>query len=221
MSIYQKREKERRYLADGLEAMGASLNPEQINQLLDYLDLFEKWNRSYNLSAVRDRRSMLSLHLLDSLSLLPHLEGQSFADVGTGGGLPGIPLAIAFPEKHFTLIDSAGKKMRFLHQVKSELALTNVGTFHGRAEDFQGSTFDGVISRAFASLKDMVHFSAGLLSPGGRFWAMKGQKPEEELREIEKDFIVDKLTSLHVPDLDAHRCLVVFHPKEPAHRAAE
>jgi 16S rRNA (guanine527-N7)-methyltransferase len=141
------------------------------------------------------------------------LVGESFIDVGTGGGLPGIPLAIRFPQKHFTLLDSAGKKTRFLFQVKQELGLDNVSVENRRVEQFTPNPkFDGVISRAFASLPDMVESCAHLLNEGGRFWAMKGQIPVDELREIEASYILEHCHSLQVPGVEAQRCLLVMKP---------
>lgn len=204
---------ERQLLVSGAQQLGLDLKTHQIDQLLAYLSLFEKWNQAFNLSAIREPAAMVKLHLLDSLSIAPVLVGESFIDVGTGGGLPGIPLAIRFPQKHFTLLDSAGKKTRFLFQVKQELGLDNVSVENRRVEQFTPNPkFDGVISRAFASLPDMVESCAHLLNEGGRFWAMKGQIPVDELREIEASYILEHCHSLQVPGVEAQRCLLVMKP---------
>lgn len=199
-------------LQQGLQALGLSLTPAQQQQLLAYLALFQQWNQAYNLSAIRQPQDMLHLHLLDSLSIAPHLQGQRFIDVGTGGGLPGIPLAICFPQRHFTLLDSAGKKMRFLFQVKQQLQLDNVALHNGRVEAFTANPlYDGVISRAFASLQDMVHHCAHLLQPQGLFYAMKGQWPQPELNALAPPFALAGHHRLQVPGVDAERCLILLH----------
>lgn len=205
---------EHNQLAAGLSCLNLALSAKQVQLLEAYLALFAKWNQAINLSAIRRTDEMIKLHLLDSLCVSPHLLGHTWLDVGTGGGLPGIPLAIAKPDCHFTLLDSAGKKTRFLHQVVHELALPNVSVVHARAESHKlNPGVDGVISRAFASLADMVQSTAHLLGESGRFYAMKGQHPEAELREIEKDYIVSDVIPLQVPGAKVERCLVVFHPK--------
>lgn len=204
---------ERQLLTIGAQQLGLDLKLQQIDQLLAYLQLFDKWNHAFNLSAIREPAAMVKLHLLDSLSIASVLQGESFIDVGTGGGLPGIPLAIRFPQKTFTLLDSAGKKTRFLFQVKQELGLDNVTVENRRVEQFQPlQRFDGVISRAFASLPDMVESCGHLLNPGGRFWAMKGQVPVEELKEIEANYLLEHCHSLQVPGVEAQRCLLVLKP---------
>lgn len=177
----------REELISGINRLQIDLNEQQILQLLDYHRLLVKWNRAYNLTAVRDPEQMVSRHLLDSLSILQFLEGQRFIDVGTGGGLPGIVLAIAAPCHTFDLLDSAGKKTRFLFQVKTELGLDNVAVHHSRVEQYQpDETYDGVISRAFASLQDMVQYCRHLLNEQGIFYAMKGRFPSEEVDQLKK-----------------------------------
>ena len=196
-------------LARGLKLIGLSVPVDRQQLLVDYLCLFEKWNKAYNLSAIRDREQMVSRHLLDSLVVAPHLRGERFIDVGTGGGLPGIPLSILWPEKPFTLLDANGKKTRFLFQVKTELQLANVQVENRRVESFQpAQKFDGVISRAFASLADMVHGCDHLLAPAGRFWAMKGVYPEDELSALEKHYNVEACHRLEVPGSDGERHLL-------------
>jgi len=205
---------EQQLLVSGAQQLGLDLKLQQIEQLVAYLRLFDKWNHAFNLSAIREPAAMVKLHLLDSLSVASVLQGERFIDVGTGGGLPGIPLAIKFPRKSFTLLDSAGKKTRFLFQVKQELGLDNVTVENRRVEQFHPpQKFDGVISRAFASLPDMVTSCGHLRTPEGRFWAMKGQVPVEELREIEPDFTLEHCHSLQVPGVEAQRCLLVIKPR--------
>lgn len=201
-------------LSAGLEQLQVIVTAAQLAQLIDYLALFEKWNRAYNLSAIRDPADMVRLHLLDSLAVVPHLTGERFIDVGTGGGLPGIPLAIVFPQKQFTLLDSAGKKTRFLFQVKQQLGLTNVAIENCRVEGHQPNTlYDGVISRAFASLEDMTRSCAHLLTDNGRFWAMKGVVPEQELADIASTYSMEYCHNLEVPGVDAQRCLLVLQAR--------
>lgn len=204
---------EHHLLASGVQQLGLNLELQQVDRLMTYLHLFEKWNQAFNLSAIREPAAMVKLHLLDSLSIAPLLEGEHFIDVGTGGGLPGIPLAIQFPQRSFTLLDSAGKKTRFLFQVKQELGLDNVTVENRRVEQYHPARgFDGVISRAFASLQDMVKSCAHLLNPSGRFWAMKGQVPLAELQEIEQYCTIEHCHDLQVPGVDAQRCLLVIRP---------
>lgn len=160
-----------RLLADA----GISLTDHQKNQLIAYVDMLHKWNKAYNLTSVRDPNEMLVRHILDSIVVAPYLKGERFIDVGTGPGLPGIPLSIVRPEAHFTLLDSLGKRVRFLRQVQHELALTNITPVQSRVEEFPSEPpFDGVISRAFASLTDMVSWCHHLPGLDGRFYALKG-----------------------------------------------
>jgi 16S rRNA (guanine527-N7)-methyltransferase len=204
---------EHHLLVSGAQQLGLNLEPRQIEQLMAYLRLFEKWNHTFNLSAIREPEAMVKLHLLDSLSIAPLLRGEHFIDVGTGGGLPGIPLAIQFPQRSFTLLDSAGKKTRFLFQVKQDLGLDNVAVENKRVEQYRPSPrFDGVISRAFASLQDMVKSCSHLLNETGRFWAMKGQVPVAELKEIQKHCTIEHCHNLQVPGVEAQRCLLVIRP---------
>lgn len=198
-------------LVEGALQMGMTLSAQQADDLLAYLLLFEKWNKAYNLSAVRDIEQMLPRHLLDSLSVVPYIDAENYIDVGTGGGLPGIPLAIMFPEKRFTLLDSNGKKSRFQFQAITELKLSNVTVHNGRVEEFQpDELFDGVISRAFASLKDMTDGCHHLLKANGRFLAMKGIYPEDELSDLGKHYKVSASYPLEVPDEDGERHLLII-----------
>lgn len=195
----------------GVNVMGITINDRQISQLSDYLALFEKWNKAYNLSAIREISEMVSRHILDSLSVVPYITVEKIIDVGTGGGLPGIPLAIIFPEKKFTLLDSNGKKTRFLFQVKTQLQLDNVTIENTRVEKYHPEQkFDAVISRAFSSLKDMTDNCHHLLSEYGLFYAMKGVYPEHELREVEKHYKVSASHPLQVPGEEGQRHLLVL-----------
>lgn len=199
----------RRILETGIRELGLSLETPQVEQLLDYLALLQQWNRAYNLTAVTDPAEMVGLHLLDSLAVLPHLSGGAFIDVGTGAGLPGIPLAIASPDRQFTLLDSNGKRVRFLFQVRVALGLGNVTEIQSRAEEFEPERrFDGVISRAFTSLLQMVEKTRHLLAAEGKFYAMKGRYPEKELRELAKDYTVSACHHLEVPGIGGERHLV-------------
>ncbi len=200
-------------LRNDAKTIGVTLNDTQVTQLLNYIQLFNKWNKTYNLSAIRDIESQVDRHLLDSLSVVPYIEADTIIDVGTGGGLPGIPLAIVFPEKQFTLLDSAGKKMRFLFHVKTELKLNNVEIENRRVETFEPDRpFDAVISRAFASLKDMTDGCRHLLADDGVFYAMKGLYPTDELSALEKNYKVSDSYPLHIPREDGERHLLVLTP---------
>ena len=201
-------------LLRGAKAIDVNLSEQQIELLLGYLALFAKWNKTYNLSAVRDSKQMVVRHLLDSLTVVPYVQSytkQHVIDVGTGGGLPGIVLAIMFPEKQFTLLDSNGKKTRFLFQVKTQLKLDNVQVENCRVESHQpGQPYSAVISRAFASLKDMVDGCHHLLAEDGLFLAMKGLYPTDELSALEKRYKVSDSHQLHVPGDDGERHLLVL-----------
>lgn len=196
----------RTILESGLTALNLPYTAEQIDQLLAFIKLIAKWNKAYNLTAVRNNEDMARLHILDSLAILPHIEGKRVIDIGTGAGLPGIPLAICLPEVEFVLLDSNAKKTRFVQQVILELKLKNVSVLHSRAEDYQPEQgFDIVTTRAFSSLPDMMTVTAHLLSSNGVLLAMKGQIPETELAEINAE---TTLIPIHVPEVEAERCLV-------------
>ena len=194
-----------------LNEAGISLSDHQKNQLVAYVDMLHKWNKAYNLTSVRDPNEMLVRHILDSIVVAPALKGERFIDVGTGPGLPGIPLSIVRPDAHFTLLDSLGKRVRFLRQVQHELALTNITPVQSRVEDFPAEPpFDGVISRAFASLTDMVTWCHHLPGDTGRFYALKGQLPEDEIAQLPAPFSVESVVPLNVPQLEGERHLVII-----------
>ncbi len=198
-------------LRDGLAEMNLELDDRRQQQLLAFLALLNKWNRAYNLTAVRDERAMVSRQLLDSLSILPWVSTDHLLDVGAGGGLPGIPLAIALPEKRFTLLDSNGKKTRFLNQCVLELGLDNVDVIHGRAEACQPERpFTQISSRAFTALPNLVDWCGGLLADGGEFLAMKGQFPDDEVAALPAGWQVKSRLSLDVPGADGERHLLVL-----------
>lgn len=201
-------------LASHLSALLAKTNlnvtAEQQQKLLDYVNLLDKWNKAYNLTSVRDPEEMLVRHILDSLMVSPYIKGKKLIDVGTGPGLPGIPLAIIRPDDHFTLLDSLGKRVRFLKQVQFELGLKNIEPVQSRVENFQTEKFDCVISRAFASLQDMLNWCEHLCHENGAFYALKGVYPAEEITEIEKNFTVSEVISIDVPELEAQRHLIVI-----------
>jgi len=197
-------------LRDGLAAMGLSLDEDRREKLLAFLGLLNKWNRAYNLTAVRDEREMVSRQLLDSLSILPWVTTDHLLDVGAGGGLPGIPLAIALPEKRFVLLDSNGKKTRFLYQCVLELGLGNVEVIHGRAEDCSpAKPFGQISSRAFTALENLVSWCGDLLANEGEFLAMKGQFPDDEVAALPVGWQVKSSHSLDVPGADGERHLLV------------
>ena len=205
------RESLQRLLESGIQELDIPLNDEVIEKILRYREMLEKWNRAYNLTAVRDPEEQVVKHLLDSLAVLPLIRGERFVDVGAGAGLPGIPLAIARPDLHFTQIDSAGKKARFMVQAARELGLGNVEVHHCRVEAYEPETlFDGVLSRAFASLADMIEVAGHLCAEDGRLFAMKGQRPGEELAALPEGWKLERIDSITVPGLDAERCLVVL-----------
>lgn len=199
-------------LNDLLKKAKIDLAEKQKEQLIAYVALLNKWNKAYNLTSVRDPEQMLIRHILDSIVVDPYLTGQKFIDVGTGSGLPGIPLAIVRPDSEFTLLDSLGKRVRFLKQVQHELALDNINPIQSRVEEFNdGVGFDGVISRAFASLQDMVNWCKHLIkSENGRFYALKGIYPEDEIMYLPDIFKIESINKLSVPELEGERHLVII-----------
>jgi len=205
-------------LAAGIAALGLALPEGAEAKLLDYLALLDKWNRVYNLTAVRDAERMVSHHVLDSLAAVPYFQGGTpdlirVLDVGSGGGLPGIPLAIARPELQVTLIDSIAKKTAFMLQAKAELGLANLNVVTSRVEDFRPpAAFDIITSRAFSDLKEFVTLTRHLLKPGGHWLAMKGLMPHEEIASLPDWVKVSANHVLVVPGLEASRHLIVLEP---------
>jgi 16S rRNA (guanine527-N7)-methyltransferase len=200
-------------LAAGGQALGVALSQTQRARLLAYLDLLAKWNRHFNLTAVRDSREMLVRHLLDSLALAPQLEGVRLLDIGSGAGLPGIPLAIACPERAFTLLDASLKKTRFLTQARIELGLDNLSVVQARIEDYRpGHPFDCIVARAFAPLGAWCSVAARLLAPGGLLLAMKGAQVQSELAALPAGLRIEAVRALHVPGLSAGRHVVCLRP---------
>lgn len=191
-------------------ALDVALAAAQVATLERYLDLLEKWNRVYNLTAIRERSRMVTHHLLDSLAVLPHVHGPRVLDVGSGAGLPGIPIAIAGPALHVTLLESNHKKSAFLTQAVAELQLANVQVVTERIESWQTETrFDTIVSRAFAELGEFASLAGRLLAPQGVLAAMKGVHPFEEIERLPKAFRVQEVVRLRVPGLDAERHLVL------------
>ena len=199
----------RQRLGAGLAALQLELPPTTVERLLDYVDLLVRWNATYNLSAVRDPAEMVTRHLLDSLSVLPHVTGANLVDLGSGAGLPGIPLAIAAPARAVTLVDSNGKKTRFLRAAVRELGLDNVRVAESRVERAEGR-FDCITARAFASLADMLGWGGHLLAADGTWLALKGRHPHDELDGVPPAFDVERVVALRVPGLDAERHVVVI-----------
>lgn len=196
-------------LIDGLQRMALKLSDQMIDQLMTYLNLVEKWNRVYNLTAIRERDEMIKLHFLDSLSILNHVHVKNILDVGSGAGFPGIVLAITKPELKVTVMDSVNKKTTFMQQVKSELALTNLDVVNNRVEDYQPITlFEAVTSRAFSNLKNMMSLTQHTLQKEGMWLAMKSKDVKEELEEFEKNQYT--LIPLEVPFINAERYLVIL-----------
>ncbi|MDH3588163.1 MAG: 16S rRNA (guanine(527)-N(7))-methyltransferase RsmG [Gammaproteobacteria bacterium] len=198
-------------LLDGAKQLGIILPGNRAGQMIDYLELLGQWNRAYNLTAVTDPGQQISYHLLDSLSALSRLHGTRIVDIGTGAGLPGIPLAIADPDRKFTLVDATAKKTRFLGHVTRTLGLGNVEIVTTRVEDYRPPTrFDTVVARALAALPELATLSEGLLAPGGILLAMKGREPVDEMRELTEAWRIRELQRVDVPGLKAQRHLVVI-----------
>jgi 16S rRNA (guanine527-N7)-methyltransferase len=203
-------------LADGIKELKLDLNEKQHEQLLDYLALLFKWNSVYNLTSVRDPMQMVTHHLLDSLAAVPAFaDAVNVLDVGAGGGLPGIVLAIARPAMKVSLIDTVHKKTAFLTQVKAELGLANVTVYTARVEQLQApQKFDVITSRAFADLSDFVNWSGHQLAEGGQFIALKGVAPPEEQERLPKEWKATESRPLQVPGLEAERHLVFIERSE-------
>ena len=192
-------------LQRGIDQLGLNSENNEVLLLLDFIKLIEKWNKSYNLTSVRNKEDMARLHILDSLAIIPHLQGNRIADIGTGAGLPGIPLAIFLPDKEFTLVDSNSKKTRFVQQAVLELKLKNVKVVHQRVENLTGDLFSSVIMRAFSSIQDIMSLSKHLIAPQGILLAMKGRVPNEELNDITEPYTI---IPLNVPNVEGERCLI-------------
>jgi 16S rRNA (guanine527-N7)-methyltransferase len=196
-------------LLDGARALALDLDEAQLARLVAHLDLLDDWNSRMNLTAIRDRPSQLTKHLLDSLTVLPYLQGERIADVGSGAGFPGIPLAIVEPRRHFTLIESTGKKCRFLEHVRDALELKNVEVVQSRAESYKPEVrFDTVLARAVGPVADLVKVAGPLVVAGGRLLAMKGRYPEAELTAKLNGWKVASVHPLTVPGLGEERHLV-------------
>jgi 16S rRNA (guanine527-N7)-methyltransferase len=201
----------------GLQSLGLSLSGAQVAKLGAYVALLVKWNRTYNLTAIRDPSRIITHHLLDALAVLPHLPQQRqlrLLDVGAGGGVPGIPLAIVRPEWTVVMVDASHKKATFLTQAAIELALPNVKAVASRIEDLApDAPFDAIIARAFADLRTFAQSSLACLAPGGRLYAMKGVLPHEEIATLPANIEVVAMPALFVPGLDAERHLIVMQPR--------
>lgn len=196
-------------LAEGLRELGLELSDKQQGQLVDYVGLLFKWNSVYNLTSVRDPQQMMTLHILDSLAAVAAFAGaRRVLDVGAGGGLPGIVLAIARPDVQVAMVDTVHKKTAFLTQVKAQLGLANVSVHTGRVEELQAGQFDTITSRAFADLSDFVNWAGHHLEEGGKFIALKGTAPADEQQRVPSEWEVSEVRPIKVPGLDAERHLV-------------
>lgn len=198
-------------LRQGIADLGLALPQTATGRLLDYLALLAKWNRVYNLTAIREEAQWVSLHLLDSLVVVPHLPPGRIVDVGSGAGLPGVPIALACPDRQVTLLDSNQKKGAFLTQASTELALANVKVVVERAESYHpDTTYDVVISRAFSSIADFIRIAGHLCRAGGLLAAMKGARPDAEIAQLPGSWTAETIIPLHVPGLGAQRHLVTL-----------
>ncbi|WP_447530453.1 16S rRNA (guanine(527)-N(7))-methyltransferase RsmG [Vreelandella sp. TE19] len=200
-------------LDSGLEQLDIAISAEQRDQLLALVALLHKWNRAYNLTAVRDINDMVARHVLDSAAIAPYVTGATLLDVGAGPGLPGLVIAILKPDMHVTLVDSNGKKVRFQRQAVMELAIKNATPTQTRVEAFNGQTFDQVVSRAFASLDDFVTLTRTLVAPGGQWLAMKGPGADEELAALPADIALIARHWLQIPYDTAKRQLLILTPE--------
>lgn len=196
-------------LAAGLAELGIALPEEVQAKLLAFRDLLLKWNKTYNLTALRDPAQAIPLHLLDSLAILPHVGNGALLDVGSGGGLPAIPLAIARPELSVSMVDTVQKKTTFLQQAVIELGLTNAAVYHARVEKM-GGQYAQISSRAFSELRLFVELTRHLLAPDGRWLAMKGVRPDDEIAALPADVSVESIIPLTVPGVDAERHLIIM-----------
>lgn len=198
-------------LTEGLAQLGVPADENLTGALVRYLELIQQWNRAYNLTRITAMDDMALRHILDSVTARPYLQGGAILDAGTGAGLPGIPLALLEPTRHFTLVDSVGKKLRFLHQVVSDLRLTNVSLAQARLEAYSAAgQFDTVVCRALASLADFIAACGRLAAPGGRLLAMKGRRPDDELAALPAPWRASSVDRVQVPGLDAERHIIVL-----------
>jgi 16S rRNA (guanine527-N7)-methyltransferase len=212
MSLQNKAELKQQLL-EGLQAIPLILEDAQVEKLLSYLGLLIKWNSVYNLTSIRDPKAMVKQHLLDSLAVVHAFkDAKNVLDVGSGGGLPGMVLAIVYPQTKLSMIDIVHKKTAFLNQVKAELSLKNVTVYTGRVEALEvPELFDVITSRAFSELSNFINWSAHLLQSGGRFIALKGVAPNQEIEVLPQPWKVDHLEVIHVPTLEAERHLVFLN----------
>lgn len=205
----------RQQLVMGAKVLGITLDEAATENLLAYIALLAKWNKTYNLTAIDDPQRMVSHHLLDCMAIAHHVQGSRVLDIGSGAGLPGIPLAVIYPDKTFVLLDSNGKKTRFLVQVIAELKPGNVEVINSRVEQYVSNTpFDTITARAFSSMGQMLEQSAQLCAPGGRYLFMKGREPAQEIAEIGPKFSVTGTHLLAVPGVEGQRRLVIVEPAQ-------
>jgi len=210
------RESELELLDAGSRDIGIAVDSSGAEALLKLVDELEAGNAQFNLTAIRDRLGMLHKHVLDSLTLQPYLRGSRVADIGTGAGFPGLPLAIVNPQRRFTLVEATGKKARFVEQTARRLGCHNVQVEHARAENYRPfELFDTVVARALSSLADFAAYAGHLCAPDGRLLAMKGKRPDEEIFALPKSFQVLAVHRLKVPGLDDERHLVELSPSRP------
>ncbi|SQH74523.1 methyltransferase, SAM-dependent methyltransferase, glucose-inhibited cell-division protein [Shewanella benthica] len=201
-------------LDEYLAEVNLTATEQQQQQLVGFVEMLNKWNKAYNLTSVRDPQQMLIRHIMDSLAVSAHLVGERFIDVGTGPGLPGIPLAIMNPDKHFVLLDSLGKRIRFLKQVQFDLGIDNISSVESRVEAYEPEEkFDGVLSRAFASIEDMLHWCHHLPAENGCYYALKGQLAKDEMKKIPQGYQLTDVIKLSVPRLDEQRHLLIVVKK--------
>ena len=193
----------------GLSALDCNASKAQLSKLKQYVDMLHRWNKTYNLTSIRDPREMIPVHIFDSLSVASYIEGDNCLDVGSGGGLPSIPLAIMQPQRQFTLLDTNGKKTRFMQQAVIELGFDNVKVIQARVEEYQFDyLFDTIISRAFSSVLNFVNTSSQHLAEKGQILAMKGQYPEDELSLLPTEFTMKYAKTLDVPEVIGGRCII-------------
>ena len=193
----------------GIAELGIKITDAQLDKLKQYVSLLQRWNKTYNLTAIRKPDEMIPAHIFDSLVVAPFIEGKSCLDVGSGAGLPGIPLAIMQPDRHFTMLDTNGKKTRFIQQAIIELGLSNADVTQSRVEEWKPEhRYDAIISRAFSSISDFINGCSMHLAEGGNFYAMKGQFPNDEMAALPAGFILEERHSLQVPFLVGERHLL-------------